>query len=170
MSRLERWTMTAGTVAVAATGVVYIWMKYLMHSDDPLAVINHPWQPTVLKLHILTAPFLVFGFGLIAVRHVLAHWLGGTRSARKTGLTALVAVVPMILTGYLVEVFTDVRWLSATAWAHIGTGLLFAAGFGLHQVASRADRNRRLAAARARAALASPAEGSPAPGLEQEVE
>jgi hypothetical protein len=143
MGKLERWTMSAGAAAVTATGVVYVWMKYLMHSDDPLAVINHPWQPAVLKLHILTAPILVFGLGLIAVRHVLAHWRGGTRTARRTGLTALAAVLPMILTGYLIEVFTSIRWLSATAWAHIGTGLLFAAGFGLHQVVWRTDRQRR---------------------------
>jgi hypothetical protein len=144
MSAFERWTICAGAIVVTVTGVVYLWMKYLLHTDDPLAVINHPWQPAVLKLHIITAPLLVFGLGLIAVRHVLAHWLGGTQSARRTGLTTLAAIVPLVLTGYLIEVFADLKWVSVTAWAHIATGLLFAAAFGLHQVVWRAERERRV--------------------------
>jgi len=154
MNRLERWSVVAGSILVTATGLVYLWMKYLLRSADPFAVVNHPWQPAVLKLHILTAPLLVFGLGLIAVRHVLAHWLAGVSHARRSGIAAAVTVLPMILSGYLVQAITDARWLSVTSWVHIATGLVYGAAFALHQF---------LVAGRRRARNGQRAEGGTAP-------
>ncbi len=134
MNRLERWSVLMGSLLVTATGVAYLWMKYLLHSDDPFSVVNHPWQPAVLKLHILTAPLLVFGLGLIAVRHVLAHWLARVSHARRSGVAAALTILPMVLSGYLVQAITNARWLSISSWVHVGTGLVYAAAFAAHQV------------------------------------
>lgn len=147
MNRLERWSVVAGSFLVTLTGVVYLWMKYLLRSDDPFAVVNHPWQPAVLKLHILTAPLLVFGLGLIAVRHVLAHWLAGVSSARRSGISAALAVLPMVLSGYLVQAITDARWLSVTSWVHVATGMVYGVAFAAHQFLVRGRRRARTAQA-----------------------
>jgi hypothetical protein len=140
MNRLERWSVVAGSFLVTFTGVVYGWMKYLLRSDDPFAVINHPWQPAVLKLHILAAPVLVFGLGLIAVRHVLAHWLAGVPHARRTGVTAALTVLPMVLTGYLIQAAAEAAWLTVAVWTHVVTGLVYGAAFAAHQLLVRGRR------------------------------
>ena len=49
MTRFERWAIWSTSVATFVTGVIYLWMKYLVVSDDPLAVVNHPWQPAMLN-------------------------------------------------------------------------------------------------------------------------
>jgi len=133
----ERWTVWLSAVAVTATGLIYIWMKHLLDPTDPFAVVNHPWQPAMLKLHILTAPLLVFGLGLVAVRHVAAHLAAGTRWGRRSGLSAVLSATPLILTGYLIQALTDERWLAVMGWAHIGLGVVFAAGLVVHQVMVR---------------------------------
>jgi hypothetical protein len=137
MCRLERWLMWVASTLVTLTGVAYLWMKEFAHSSDPFAVVNHPWQPAVLTLHILTAPLLVFALGLIALRHVLAHWMAGVSRARRSGVTATLTVVPMVLSGYLVQAVTDARWLSVTSWVHVGTGLVYAGAFVVHQLMVR---------------------------------
>jgi hypothetical protein len=134
MNRLERWSVVIGSFLVTVTGVAYGWMKYLLRSDDPFAVINHPWQPAVLKLHILAAPVLVFGLGLIAVRHVVAHWLAGVSHARRSGVTAAVTVLPMVLSGYLIQAAAEATWLTIAVWTHIVTGLVYGAAFAGHQL------------------------------------
>jgi hypothetical protein len=145
MNRLERWSVVAGSFLVTVTGVVYLWMKYLLHTDDPFAVVNHPWQPAMLKLHIVTAPLLVFGIGLIAVRHVLAHWRAGVTYARRSGVAAALTVLPMVLSGYLVQAVTDAGWLAVASWVHIATGMVYGAAFAVHQLLVRGRQRARAA-------------------------
>ncbi|HEX2249795.1 MAG TPA: hypothetical protein VHH32_05565, partial [Gemmatimonadales bacterium] len=87
MTRFERWSVWVTSLATLVTGVVYLWMKYLLVSSDPFAVINHPWQPLLLKLHILVAPLLVFSVGMVALRHVWRHIISREQSGRRSGLT-----------------------------------------------------------------------------------
>lgn len=164
MTRFERWAVWSTSVATFVTGVIYLWMKYLVVSDDPLAVVNHPWQPAVLKLHILVAPLLVFSIGLVTLRHVWRHLRSKTREGRRSGRLTVAMVAPMIVSGYLIQTVTEVSWLKAMAFAHIGLGLLYGAGLLAHQLAAggrearavRAEerrirkRRRRLNRARAR--------------------
>ncbi|HSL83715.1 MAG TPA: hypothetical protein VLF66_13150, partial [Thermoanaerobaculia bacterium] len=86
MKAWETWTVHLSTVLVAGTGVVYAAMRYLMEPTDPFAVVNHPLQPTVQHLHVLVAPLLVFGVGLIWREHVWKHFRNGVRSGRRSGL------------------------------------------------------------------------------------
>ncbi len=142
MTAFERWSVWTTSVATFVTGVVYLWMKYLLVSDDPFAVVNHPWQPMMLKLHILVAPLLVFSIGLVALRHVWRHVQSGMREGRRTGLVTLVALGPMILTGYLIQAITHESLLRAMALSHIGLGLLYGGGLLLHQFAAGGKRAR----------------------------
>ena len=142
MNRFERWAVWSTSVATFVTGVIYLWMKYLLASPDPYAVVNHPWQPLVLKLHILVAPLLVFSIGLVAMRHVWRHLQSGTGDGRRTGLITLVALGPMILTGYLIQAITHESLLKAMAFSHIGLGLVYGLGLLLHQFASGGKRAR----------------------------
>ena len=135
MSRFERWAVWSTSVATFVTGVVYLWMKYLLVSADPYAVVNHPWQPLVLKLHILVSPLLVFSIGLVALRHVWRHLRSATREGRRTGMVTLFTFGPMILTGYLIQAITHESLLRAMALSHIGLGLLYGVVLLMHQFA-----------------------------------
>ena len=53
VNRLPAWISHAATLLVGGTGLVYAWMRYLVHPADPFAVVNHPLQPLAQHLHIL---------------------------------------------------------------------------------------------------------------------
>ena len=65
MTWWERWAFNLLHPMVAATGIVYFCMKHLMATTDPFAVVNHPWQPAMLAVHIVAAPFFVVFFGML---------------------------------------------------------------------------------------------------------
>lgn len=146
MTRFERWAVWSTSVATFVTGVIYLWMKYLLVSDDPLAVVNHPWQPAVLKLHILVAPLLVFSIGLVTLRHVWRHLRSKTREGRRSGLLTVVVLGPMIVSGYLIQTMTEEGWLRTMAIAHIGLGLAYGLGLLAHQFAAGGRKARAVRA------------------------
>jgi hypothetical protein len=136
--RLVRWS----SWAVGLTGLAYLWLKYFMEPSEPWAAVNHPLQPLILKAHILVAPLFVFAVGTIFMSHVWKHLVGRVAARRRSGLLLALAVVPVSLTGYLVQTVVHPGWLSAVAWAHIGLGGLFLAGFVAHLLAFRQGRGR----------------------------
>jgi hypothetical protein len=146
VSRFERWAVWTTSAATLITGLLYLWMKYFLVSDDPFAVGNHPWQPTILKLHILAAPLLTFSVGLVALRHVWRHLRDRVREGRRSGLLAGVVLGPMILTGYLIQAITHESWLEAMAYSHIALGLAFGIALVAHQFAAGGKRGRALRA------------------------
>jgi hypothetical protein len=152
VSRFERWFVWITSVATFLTGFVYLWMKYLLVNGDPFAVVNHPWQPYVLKLHILVAPLLIFAVGMVTLRHIWRHVKAGERAGRRSGLLTGLVLGPMILTGYLLQAITQTGWLKAMAISHISLGILFGAGLLAHQFAAggKAARAARSATRRAR--------------------
>lgn len=137
MTRFEKYAVWGSTTAVAATGIVYAWMKYLLEPADAFAVVNHPLQPLVLKLHIVTAPVMVFAIGMIAMRHIWPHFRKGLARGRRSGVSSMLVIVPMIATGYALQVFASERVLRWLGYIHLGLGLIFSAAALLHGVATR---------------------------------
>ena len=132
MTRFERLSVLWTSLLTALTGFGYFWTKYLVESTDPWAVINHPWQPWLLKAHILVAPLMVFAVGMISVRHIWRHFRGGMQWARKSGVGTAFSLLPMVLTGYLIQAITGEGLLKAMAISHIGLGTLFSVGLAIH--------------------------------------
>jgi hypothetical protein len=148
----ERWSVWITSVATFATGIVYLWMKYLLVSDDPFSVVNHPWQLVMLKLHILVAPLLIFSVGMVALRHIWRHLESGERAGRRSGMITVAVLGPMIVSGYLIQAVTHRGWLRAMAVSHIVTGVLYGLGLLVHQFTAggRAARATRAEARRGR--------------------
>lgn len=144
MSAFERWAVWTTSVATFITGAIYLWLKYLLVNDDPLAVVNHPWQPALLKAHILVSPLLVFSIGLVAVRHVWRHLQSGMREGRRSGVLTVLVLGPMVLSGYLIQALTEEGWLTAMAISHIGLGLIYGAGLLAHQYTAGGREARAL--------------------------
>lgn len=143
MSRLDRWLLLGSSLLTGVTGLVYMWMKYALEPAEPFAVVNHPWQPFMLKAHIVVSPVMIFAVGLVARDHIFRHFRRGVRVGRRTGVLAMLVFVPMVLSGYLIQAVTHVGWLRALVLVHIGTGCLYLGALFLHQKIFRRRDGKR---------------------------
>lgn len=136
MSSWERWAFNLSALAVTVTGLVYLWMKYLLDNDDPFAVVNHPWQGATLHLHVLTAPAFLLLFGSILNSHILAKCRAGTMPNRRSGLISLGAFAAMAASGYLLQTTSHASLLWAFVVVHIGGGVMFSTTYIMHLLIS----------------------------------
>ena len=88
MTRFHRWFLYGSTIATAASGITYFVMKRFFESSDPWAVINHPLEPWALKLHILSAPLMLFAVGLISTQHIWRSLRSSLPTGRHSGRIA----------------------------------------------------------------------------------
>jgi hypothetical protein len=136
MKRWERWTFNALSLAVIATGFAYLWMKYGVQTDDPFAVVNHPWQTSMLSLHVVASPALILIFGIIFNSHVMKKLSATRLPNRRSGLVSLGTFAAMIVSGYLLQVSSSQAWLQAMVVVHIASGAVFAIVYVAHLVIS----------------------------------
>ena len=137
MTRGEAWTLHLSTALVGGTGLVYGWMRYLVEPEpdefgEVFAVVNHPLQPDLQHLHVLLAPLLVFGAGMIFRRHVWARVRSGFEPRRRSGLVLFALLLPMIASGYLLQTSTDELWRTVWIWGHGLASAVWIAGYLLH--------------------------------------
>src|SRR5688572_9766062 len=119
VKRWERWTFNLLSLAVAVTGFVYFWMKYAMVSDDPFAVVNHPWQAAVLGLHVVVSPAFILMFGVILNSHVMKKIRAPRIPNRRTGLLSLGTFGAMVVTGYLLQIASSEGLLQLLVVVHV---------------------------------------------------
>jgi hypothetical protein len=122
---------TAIAAIVATSGAAYFWMKYMLHTDDPLAVVNHPLQPSMLHLHVLAAPVFLFMVGVLFNSHV-ARRIGKTIPNRRSGILALGTIAAMTVSGYALQVVTGAGLQRVWLVVHLGSGALFALAYVTH--------------------------------------
>ena len=132
--RAERWFFNAMHAVITLSGVAYFSMKYLMTTDDPFALINHPWEPAMLSIHVFVAPLGVFLFGMVFRSHTLRKLLQASPVNRRSGLTSAGAFLVMTLSGYLIQVATSPAVIAFAIWTHVATSVLFVAAYGAHLV------------------------------------
>ena len=77
MSRAQVALLQLSLLGMTLTGLVFAWMKYFMKSDDPFAVVNHPWQPHMMTAHVLLGPVAVFAIGWVFGNHIWPAYRGG---------------------------------------------------------------------------------------------
>lgn len=134
MSRFEAWILHVASVLVGGTGLVYAWMVYLARAADPDAVVNHPLQPTLQHLHILVTPFLVFAAGLVWHRHAWQQYRRGNGRRRRSGVSLIMTLVPMVTSGYLIQTAVEGDWRRIWVAIHLVTSGLWLLGYLVHQV------------------------------------
>ncbi len=133
MTRFEANLVQLANLLVGGSGLVYAWMRYCSVSSDPFAVVNHPAQPAMMHLHVLSAPLLVFACGLIWRAHVWVRVRSGFSERRKTGLSLAVGLAPMIVSGYALQVSVSETWRDVWIAVHLCTSALWTAAFVLHR-------------------------------------
>ena len=141
---MQKFLLTAATVLVALTGIVYAVFKYLGDSlatrwpslfsgaDDPFSAVHHPLEPWSLDLHVLAAPVLVFAFGWIFKDHILAKLSAAGVPARRSGVLGVILFVPMVVSGYLLQVVTSEALHGPLVVLHLASGALFAGTYAVH--------------------------------------
>jgi hypothetical protein len=143
MKRWERWAFNVAAALVAVTGFAYFWMKYFVENADPFAVVNHPWEATMLHLHVLASPAFILVFGIILNSHIIKKLGASKMPNRKSGLASFGLFAAMIGSGYLLQVMTDEAWLRALVALHVGSGAAFSATYGVHLfISARLGRRR----------------------------
>ncbi|MAE76182.1 MAG: hypothetical protein CMJ85_04855, partial [Planctomycetes bacterium] len=134
MSRLTAWFVHATALCVGITGLVYGWMRYFVESDDEFSLANHPAEPAMHEAHVLFAPVLVFACGMIWLEHVLSRLRSGVKERRRTGIALAGLLLPMIASGYLIQVSVSEEWRAAWIWVHVVTSLLWLVTYLVHQL------------------------------------
>ncbi len=136
----ERVFNHVATALVTVTGIAYAAIAYTpaAPSADPFAVVSHPAQSWALAAHVLVAPASLIGLGLLLRHHVLARILNpGFRRSRKSGWMLVLTAVPMIASGYLLQVSAEPWWRRAWLVAHLVASAAWVLGWILHVVSAR---------------------------------
>jgi hypothetical protein len=139
---MKRWAVVLNHLAclfVGLSGLAYGAMKYFVAGSDPDSRVGHPWQQPMLKLHVLTAPFLIFALGLVFSGHALARLKGGMDAGRASGSGLLGLAAPMILTGVMVQVLTGDAARQWTGWIHAGLGVVYLLAYAAHFLKKKPD-------------------------------
>ena len=132
MNRAQVLWLHVSTVLTAATGIVFAVMKYLMHSDDEFAVVNHPLQPHMLSAHVVVAPILLFILGWTFSNHMLPKFRFGDHRNRRSGTASMWLIAPMTLSAYLLQIATNESLRDAMAVAHWVTSGVFVLAYAWH--------------------------------------
>ncbi len=136
MSPAERWLSHVSTIVVSLSGLIYLWMKYFMETDDPFSVVNHPLQPAMLSAHIVTAPVLVFVLGLMINSHIRKKLAVPSPYNRRSGLVSMVAFPAMVVSGYALQVVTNSTINKIALVSHLVASGLFLLTYIIHQLIS----------------------------------
>jgi hypothetical protein len=134
VSRFESVVTQLASVLVGGTGIVYAVMRYVLEPADEWSVVNHPWQPHVQHLHVLTAPLLVFAVGLMWTTHVRPSLRRTGRRGRASGLGLLVSFVPMVVSGGLIQTAVDPTWRSVWIGLHLASSAMWLLAWVAHPV------------------------------------
>lgn len=132
MSKLQLVWLHLAVAITTLTGAVFAVMKYLLESADEFAVVNHPLQPYMLATHVVVAPLALFILGWTFSNHMLPKQRYGDDTGRRSGISAMWLIVPMTLSGYLLQVSVDESLRQAMAVAHWISSGLFAVAYVIH--------------------------------------
>lgn len=133
MSRGQVAYLNVTVALMAVSGAVFAWMKYFMKSSDPFAVVNHPWQPHFLTAHVLLGPLAVFAFGWTFANHIWPAFVNHAPN-RASGIATMLLIVPMVISGYLMQVTTGDALRHAYAVAHWISSGAFVLAYIVHLI------------------------------------
>ena len=141
MSRIDAWLLHISNGLVLVTGLVYAWMAYFAETDDPYAIVGHPWQPHFQHAHVWVAPLLVLMLGHLWGRHMEPHLARNTRGRRISGTGMMLAALPMVFSGYAIQTAVEPLWRTAWVGVHLVASAFWILGYLVH-LAAKVVRQR----------------------------
>ena len=134
MTRAEAWLHHAANLLVGGSGLVYGWMLYCIPEDlESYSNTNHPLQPEAHGLHVLSAPLIVLAIGMIWRAHVWRRFQSDYQPRRRTGTSLMLLCLPMVASGYLLQVTAHETWHSVWVWIHGVSSCLWILTYLVHQ-------------------------------------
>lgn len=143
MNRIAFLLLHAANLLVAASGIVYAWMLYLLEPVDEFSLWNHPWQGDTRDLHILAAPLLVLLVGGALSIHAMPRLRSKERAGLRSGLILLIGFLPMVLSGSLLQTAVDPTWLQIWLVVHLTFSAIWCLATGTHVVLAFRSRSKR---------------------------
>jgi hypothetical protein len=134
MTRLEALFHHCANLLVGVTGLIYAWMLYFATPADEFSIWNHPWQGNFHDLHLLTAPLLVISVGMVWKGHAGTRLRNGSPNRRGSGISLLLSFLPMMFSGYFLQVTVEESWRSIWLWVHLSTSGLWLAAYAIHWI------------------------------------
>ena len=125
------------SLLVGVSGVALFVFKDLVVIEGEFGPESHFLEDDVQAAHILTAPALVFACALIWQDHIWAKYKSRAKARRRTGLLLTSLVVPMILSGYLLQVSYTEPWREIWRVSHLLSSLVWLVAYGVHQLSPK---------------------------------
>ena len=145
-NRLSYAFLAAAATATIITGFVYGYLHYFCESEDEFSVVNHPLEPLFRSLHIIAVPALTLMLGIFWINHAWPYLQKKHKQGRRTGLVLCISALPMIFSGYFLQVTVSPAWKTAWVWIHDVSSVLWTLGLIFHFVTHRKRKARRQAA------------------------
>jgi len=131
--------------ALWASGCLWLALDQFFSGAGQFGPMPHPWQPTVLLLHGITAIAATYLLGWVTARHVLHWWK--VRQRRLSGAMLAAILAALSVSGFALFFLTDDRWQRASAAAHDVLGV-FVTVFAIQHWFFANRRDMRNAASR----------------------
>lgn len=131
--RLERWHrmfIYGISLALAATGILWLLFHYFIHAQGAFGQKPHPLTMWWLRLHGAAAMLALVGAGSLTLTHMRRAWR--LRRNRGWGGALGTATVILLATGYLLYYASDEDSRSIVSLMHWIVGLACVALVPLH--------------------------------------
>jgi hypothetical protein len=119
-----------------ASGVIYGVLKYTMQVESEYGLRPHEWQGFTQGLHIVISPLMVFSLGSLWWQHIL-KMKENSKMKRRSGLSMLYLSIPMILTGYFIQVFYQPTLKEVFIWGHVLLSIVWTLLYVIHHFLGR---------------------------------
>lgn len=107
MTSLTRWITWLSNLGVGLSGLILLWMSWMLVPEDPYAVVNHPAQPLWKNIHLWLSPLLGLNIGYLWCQHAWSYWRGKVRNGRRSGMMLLASGLIMVFSGPFLQTAID---------------------------------------------------------------
>lgn len=122
------------------SGLLYFALERWGGVEGEFGPERNPWLGNILATHGAGAFLILITLGFLLGTHIPPGWRN--RRMRPLGAVLAGALVFMVVTGYLLYYLANEEARAATAWAHLGAGLLLPVLLGAHVLAARRKRRQ----------------------------
>lgn len=117
---------------MAITGVGTWVLKTFFTGIDLFGPTQHPWLTYFKGAHLIFAPILLMAFGMIFEKHILKYLHLKNSKKRASGLSSLVTITLLVLSGQSLLVISEQNLLEWIGVIHLVAGILFLSAFLVH--------------------------------------
>lgn len=119
MNRIDSAAVRWASHAAVASGIAYAVLRYALAPADEFAV-GHPFEPAARDAHVLATPLLVLALGMTLRSHALPMLRRRRAAKRRSGIGLLACALPIIGSGYLIQVAVDDAFRFGSVAVHLG--------------------------------------------------